>query len=442
MKRSKVFFYVRHLLELCLDNKLRFFLSVIGLLVGLFVFTTGNILLDSYYNETMKDARQISPGTVALRYEYPERLDEAQIYAKGDAPVTRVIFSEQKSMIYAKRSQNGTLCALSATVAGVSGMEQDIPILSTGGEMLTGACTLLKGRLINGNDVAMRSRVVVIDAFTESLLFPDGNSIGKSITFDVSIPGITTSSTDPNAHQEREVLQCTVVGVISNSYHSDREAMEYQRFSQGADSSVQLESMVYTPLSFVDDAFEPSALKLLIWDGANSPSLKEHLTLYRQQSLKNFPSYDVLDKSAVLAQTITRLAPLKLFLTLMMLLLLFISGINAMNTMFFSIKERIREIGIKKALGATKLDILNQFILEGMMMALIAAVIAVVFSCLTVLFIQGYLNQRLFLLFEVHFTLSNLLLPIFVALLYGFVFSVIPCYYGAMIKVTDSLRFE
>lgn len=75
-----------------------------------------------------------------------------------------------------------------------------------------------------------------------------------------------------------------------------------------------------------------------------------------------------------MSQTEEELKPLRRFLLLIMLVLLMISGVNAMSTMFFSVKERINEIGIKKALGATRIEILNQFILEGMMMAFIASI--------------------------------------------------------------------
>lgn len=74
-----------------------------------------------------------------------------------------------------------------------------------------------------------------------------------------------------------------------------------------------------------------------------------------------------------------------------------------MNTMFFSVKERMGEIGIKKSLGASKWDITVQFMLEGVFMALMAGIVA------------G---------------------------LYGIVFSFLPSFYGANIKVVDALRFE
>lgn len=442
MKLNSFFFYAKHLFEMCFYNKFRFFLSVIGLFVGLFVFTTGNILIDSYYKENIKDAQQMDVSTVALRYESLDRIDKDSICKNYSGQVTEAIFNNTKTTIYAKRYQNGSLCSLSAKIAGISNMNDTIPIMSANGELLTAKSSLLKGRLINANDLAINNNVVVIDEFTESLLFPNGDSIGASITFNVSMPGESDVSSSSDTGEYVEKKSCTVIGVIKNSYCSTKENMKYKKFCKNGADSTHLETMIYCPLSYVKTTFDISSQKILIWNSGNIQKIKESLALYKQQSLQEFSLYDILDRNSVVAQNVAELTPLKIFLTLIMVILLFISGINAMNTMFFSIKERINEIGIKKALGATKIDILNQFIMEGMIMAFIASIIAIICSCFIVLLIQIYLNEYMFILFEIDFTLSNLLLPIFVALIYGFVFSVIPCYYGAVIKVTDSLRFE
>ena len=439
MKVNKFFFYIKHLFKMCFYNKFRFLLSVIGLFVGLFVFTTGNILIDSYYNENRKNAAQMDEHIVALRYESEDRIDKQTIINSA----FEAIFATEKTTIFAKKYQDDLICSLSASIVGVSNIDDVIPIQSTNGDFLITKSSLLKGRFINGNDIALSNNVIVIDEFTESLLFPNGNSIGSSITLDVSLPGISDISNESETGDQAKKTQCVVIGVIKNCYFQTQEKMRFDKFCKNASESIQLNTIIYCPISYVNNNFEISPQKFLIWnEGSNNQKIKDSLNLYKNQSLKEFSSYNVIDRSSVVAKSINELKPMKVFLTLIMLILLIISGINAMNIMFFSIKERINEIGIKKALGATKLEILNQFIIEGMIMSFISSIMAIIIACLTVLLIQTYLNEKLFVLFEVVFTPSNLLLPILVAFLYGFIFSVIPSYYGARIKVTDSLRFE
>ncbi len=442
MKINKFFFYIKHLIKMCFYNKFRFFLSVIGLFVGLFIFTTGNILIDSYYYENKKDSEQMDEQAVALIYESEDKIDKQSISKDDKNSTIEAVFAAEKTTIFAKKYQNNSLCSLSVTIAGISDTNNIIPIISKSGEFLIAKSNLLKGRLISKNDIATNNNVVVIDEFTESLLFPNRNSIGKSITFDVSLPGVSDISTKIEKEEKVEKRQCTVIGVVKNSYSSTQEEMKFDKFYKNPSETIRLDTIIYCPLSYINNTFEISPKKLLVWYDVNNQKIKDNLTLYKNQSLKEFSSYDIIDRSSVISKNANELKPLEIFLTLIILILLIISGINAMSTMFFSIKERINEIGIKKALGATKIEILNQFIIEGMITSFMASIIAIIFSCFTVLLIQTYLNESMFILFEISFTPSNLLLPIFVAIIYGFVFSIIPSYYGARIKITDSLRFE
>ena len=428
---------------MCFYNKFRLFLSVIGLCVGLFVFTTGNILIDSYYNEVTKDSMQMAKNTVALKYESPEHIDKNKICTEASLPTIEVISAAEKTMIFAKKYQNKSLCTLTATMVGVSETKNIIPIKSTDENFLITKTSLIKGRAISNADVANKNNVVIIDELTEKLLFPDGNSLGSQIKLNVSIPGVSNIST--KEQEQVDIKQCTIIGVIKNSYYQTLENMKYNKFISNPLEQTNLNTVIYFPLSYVSDSFELTSQKILAWSDLSDykiHKLKNKLTLYKNHSLKPFFSYDIIDRETIIADTHKELEPLKLFLVVIMVILLLISGINAMSTMFFSVKERINEIGIKKALGASKIEILNQFIIEGILVALISSVITIFFSCLTVLLVENYLNNNLFILFGANFTADNLLLPISVAILYGFIFSLIPSYYGARIKVTDSLRFE
>ncbi|WP_278319637.1 ABC transporter permease [Herbinix luporum] len=303
--------------------------------------------------------------------------------------------------------------------------------------------TVIKGRMINSSDVAQNRNVVVIDEFTESLLFPKKDSIGKQIRLKVDIPGFSNNSI--NSDNASEIKKCTIIGVVKSGYHGKKERMKYNKYISNLKETINLNTVIYTPKSYLLQNFETSDQKIIAWSTNDIKAMqliKKSIELFKNQSLKEFTSYDLVDKDTVLRQAKENLEPIRIFLVLIMVVLLIISGINAMSIMFFSVKERINEIGIKKALGATKIEILNQFIIEGMMMAFIAAVISVLLSIVTVLIVQKYLNESLFILFEINLTVLNILIPFFISIIYGFAFSVIPSYYGAKIKVTDSLRFE
>ena len=113
-----------------------------------------------------------------------------------------------------------------------------------------------------------------------------------------------------------------------------------------------------------------------------------------------------------------------------------------MNTMFFSVKERIGEIGIKKSFGASKFSIVMQFMLEGIIMALISCVLAIISGVIVGGFIANIIQDIMYISFSVSYSMEIIYLPIIIAGIYGVLFSFLPSYYGANIKVTDALRFE
>lgn len=439
----KIFLYFKHILRMCFINKFRFFLTVIGLLVGLFLFSFGNILIDSYYNESIKNASQTEENTVILSYESSENIQPSDIYNNTSVSKMDAVISSDNQLIYAKKYSNETMCTMSASILGVSDISTLLPISYNENEYIVVKPTIIKGRMINSSDVAQDNSVVVIDEFTEKLLFPNRDSIGKEIVFDINIPGTTNVNTEGKEFQETR--KCTVIGVVKNSYCVLQEEMKYNKFIKNKQENIILKTLVYTPKSYLQSNFDVIDQKIIAWSSSNnrvSEKIKNSAELYKTQSLKEFNSYSIFDKNIILLQAKNELKPLKFFFLLITVALLLISGINAMSTMFFSIKERINEIGIKKALGATSVEILTQFVIEGIVTAFISSIFAVLLSVLTAYIVQFTLNETLFVIFDVHLTIANIFMPVLVAIIYGFIFSIIPSYYGARIKVTDSLRFE
>jgi putative ABC transport system permease protein len=391
----------------------------------------------------MKDSLQMSSDVVALEYESNDTMNKSDIFNGQGVATLDVVSSAEKSLIYARKYSNDTMCTLAAKIVGVSEIDRMIPIPFGDEDILISNPSLVKGRLITPTDVAKQNNVVVIDRLTEALLYPDEESVGKQITLNVDIPGATSSSLGADEAIETKTLK--IIGVVENNYSAVKEKMRYQKYLSNPLETANLNTVIYCPITYAVKNLETSDQKMYAWhsdDDMKLQKIREKIEIYRNQELKEFSMYRIIDRASIIEQTETQLEPLRLFLVLIMIVLLLISGVNAMSTMFFSVKERINEIGIKKALGATRLEILNQFIIEGILIALIAAVCTVVISSVAVIVVQKYMNEKLFMVFDICFTASNMLVPILVAIIYGFAFSVVPSYYGARIKVTDSLRFE
>ena len=120
-----------------------------------------------------------------------------------------------------------------------------------------------------------------------------------------------------------------------------------------------------------------------------------------------------------------------LFITLLSLI---VGGIGIMNIMFVSVKERTREIGIRKAIGATSGMIMGQFLMEAVTICLFAGIIGILLAYLFSYFINQFFPSTL----PISLSIIAMLMSMIVGVISGFV----PSYRAAKLDPIDSLRYE
>jgi putative ABC transport system permease protein len=113
-----------------------------------------------------------------------------------------------------------------------------------------------------------------------------------------------------------------------------------------------------------------------------------------------------------------------------------IGGIVIMNIMLASVTERTREIGVRKSLGATRRDILLQFLVESAVMATIGGVMGVVTAAI-ISFIVGHLTP-----FPMDLPIRWVIIGVLVATSVGVFFGVYPAYKASKLNPIEALRFE
>ena len=120
---------------------------------------------------------------------------------------------------------------------------------------------------------------------------------------------------------------------------------------------------------------------------------------------------------------------------------LLVGGIGVMNIMLVSVTERTREIGIRKAMGAKRRDILFQFMVEAVLLSLTGGVCGVIFGAAVGLGLQGtalFGNQPL----ETAFSWNIALLALSVSAAIGLFFGIYPAMRAARLHPIDALRYE
>ncbi len=113
---------------------------------------------------------------------------------------------------------------------------------------------------------------------------------------------------------------------------------------------------------------------------------------------------------------------------------LFVGAIGIMNIMFVSVKERTKEIGIRKAIGAKKRTILGQFISESAIICLLGGFIGLGLAMLTALIINQFLPTAI--------QADSVILAILISLLTGIFSGLAPAYTAAKMDPVDALRYE
>ncbi len=130
------------------------------------------------------------------------------------------------------------------------------------------------------------------------------------------------------------------------------------------------------------------------------------------------------------------------FLTAIASISLVVGGIGIMNIMLVSVIERTKEIGLRKALGATNKDILKQFLFEAVILTVLGAVIGIILGALLVAIMYVILVNTLSTGWFFSLPVSAILISVCVATVTGIIFGLYPARKASMKNPIDALRYE
>ncbi|MCL4498637.1 MAG: FtsX-like permease family protein, partial [Chloroflexi bacterium] len=145
-------------------------------------------------------------------------------------------------------------------------------------------------------------------------------------------------------------------------------------------------------------------------------------------------------QAIAIAGTVTSV--LTLFIAAVAAISLLVGGIGIMNIMLVSVTERTREVGLRKALGATERDILTQFLLEAVILTATGGVVGIIFGSSLSFIAALILSNALGLGWLFSFPVAGAIWGLAVAASVGLVFGIYPALHAARLNPVDALRYE
>jgi putative ABC transport system permease protein len=146
--------------------------------------------------------------------------------------------------------------------------------------------------------------------------------------------------------------------------------------------------------------------------------------------------YTITNQASLIAAVSSITDTLGLLLTGIAAISLIVGGIGIMNIMLVSVRERTREIGVRRAIGAKQSNILTQFLIEAIVLSLAGGVIGLILGQIAAFFL-AILGDWVFSI-----RLDTVFLALGFSLLVGVVFGVWPARTAAKLEPIDALRFE
>ncbi len=193
---------------------------------------------------------------------------------------------------------------------------------------------------------------------------------------------------------------------------------------------------VYLPLSTLFDNFNTQLIDSFILDAKDQNSVEPAKKAIEQELLRYLKEDDftVFDQTQLLSTINSILGVLTAGLGGIAAISLVVGGIGIMNIMLVTVTERTREIGLRKALGATPGRIMLQFLIEAALLSVMGGLVGLLIAYLGSLAIQAYFPAKV--------TPQAVILAFSVSTLVGLIFGAAPARRAANLSPIEALRYE
>lgn len=372
------------------SNKMRSFLTMLGIIIGVMAVTLLVSLVQGATNTITDELSGLGGSNLSCAVtKTTPRIELEEVMALQEQP--------EIGLVSVYNSGKGT--------AAAAGNQEDVTIFGiTGNYQVLNDMDIEKGRCLTDADSEYRLSNCLVGAGVANNLFGTRDVIGERIR----VMG----------------KDFTIVGLLPEEGDSSMNTRDFN---------------IYLPFETAQRLLKQSGV--LTFDASASG---ENQVKQAEKTLNSFlkgkvgeDHYTVMNMGSIIEMIETVYNVLGYLLGGIGGISLLVGGVGIMNIMLVSVTERTREIGIRKAIGAQKSDIIVQFLIESVVLSLMGGFVGIVLSA----GILGIVNA---FAAEYHFaiTFPVALLAVGFSVGVGIIFGIYPAKRAAKLKPIDALRFE
>jgi len=401
-----------------LANKVRSFLTMLGIIIGvgavILIISVGAGAQSLIINQVE------SLGTNLIGVLPGKAEDEGPPASVMGIIITTLTYEDAQALNDKKNVPNILdVVAYSKSVGPVSwqGTSYDTSLNGTTiGYLAVEGGEVASGRFFTKEEEVNLSKVIVLGSTVKKEIFGDSDAIGQKVKVNK--------------------LNLDVIGVMG-----ERGTVAFQDYDD------QVLIPIKTMQKLIAGVNHISLLRAKVDDDKNIDTAINDviLTLRDRHNItdQTGKNDDFTTRSAAQALDIitTITDALKFFLATMAALSLIVGGVGIMNIMLVSVSERTREIGLRKAVGASNNNILIQFLLESIAITFLGGLMGIIGGAL-ISFIVAKIAQVLGYNWDYAVSLFSIFLAISVSTIIGIIFGLYPARKASRLEPVEALRYE